>query len=117
MRYTDLICFSLILVLFSSTISGLFSQILKSERHIDELRKQTDSLIFISESFYDLCRGEGFSSLDEWKRVSGQLWELESIESGVSGDEENPLFWGRWKGPYGEGEVYGRRQETHGKRQ
>lgn len=110
MRYTDLICFSLILVLFSSITYGLFSQILKSEKKIEELRKQSDSLIFISESFYDLCRGEGFSSFDEWKRVCGELWELESIESGFSGDAENPLYWGSWKGPYGEGKVYERRQ-------
>ena len=110
MRYTDLICFSLILVLFSSIIHGLFSQILRSEKKIEELRKQSDSLVFISESFYNLCRGEGFSSFDEWKRVCGELWELENIEFGFSEEVENPLVWGCWKGPCGEGQVYGRRQ-------
>ena len=91
MRYTDLICFSLILVLFSSIIYGLFSQILRSEKKIEELRKQSDSLVFISESFYNLCRGEGFSSFDEWKRVCGELWELENIEFGFSEEVENPF--------------------------
>ena len=108
MRLVDVICSSVILALFSSVFAGLFSQIVRIDRELDEIRKKTDSTIFITESFYNSCKGKGFSSFDEWKGTCADMWKLESIECECIGGAESGLYCGKWKGPYGSGEVYGK---------
>lgn len=110
MRFTDLICISVILALYSSIFIGLFSQISRVDRELSEIRNKTDSMIFISESFLNLCKGKGFSSIDEWKGVCMDMWNLESIDLQRVGDEENGFYICRWTGPYGSGEVYGKNE-------
>ena len=126
MRLVELICFSVILTLFSSAFTKLYSQFLLLDMQIEEMKKKSDSLIFISESFCNSCQGKGFASFDEWKAGCGSLWQLESIEwkcvewrcvdakaagyeEGESEDNPLLLYCGSWKGPYGSGEVYGRK--------
>ena len=115
MRFTELIIFSVLLAVFSSLLSSFIYQTRKLDEKLFELRRKTDSLIFISESFNKLCAGEkkGFESFDEWEAVCKSMWNLESIEwkkmTAVKGNGEN-VFLGRWQGPYGSGEVYCKRQ-------
>ena len=106
MRFTELVCLSVILTVLASSLSGLFIQFFKMDRQVELLRKKSDSLIFISQSFYNTCRGKGFSSLDEWKQDCSLLWNLESIEWEYVGGVNSGLYRGKWKGPYGNGEVY-----------
>lgn len=103
-----MICFSVILALFSSVFAGLFSQVSRADRELEEIRKKTESMIFITESFYNSCRGKGFSSFDEWKRVCAGMWELENIEWENIGGADSGLYCGKWQGPYGSGKVYGK---------
>jgi len=108
MRITDLICLSVILAVFSSVFTGVYSQLLKMDKQIEEVRKKSDSMTFISQSFYSSCKGKGFSSLDEWKTVCAEMWALESIDWECVGGEKSGLYKGVWNGPYGSGEVYGK---------
>ena len=110
MRFTDLICISVILALYSSIFTGLFSQISRVDRELSEIRNKTESMIFISESFLNQCNGKGFSSFDEWKEVCRDMWELESIDLQHFGNEENEFYICHWNGPYGSGEVYGKNE-------
>ena len=110
MKLVDVICLYVILALFSSAFVGMYSQILKLDSELEVMRKKTDSLIFISESFCNSCQGKGFSSFDEWKRVCAGMWKLEKIEwkyLGKTGENDDGLWCGKWEGPYGSGEVYG----------
>ena len=111
MRFVEVICFSVILVLFSSAFTGVYSQLLKMDSRLEQIQKKTESLIFISESFCNTCRGKGFSSFDEWETGCASLWKLESIEweciEGKSVGQNVVLYCGRWSGPYGNGVVYG----------
>lgn len=128
-----MICLSVIVTLFSSAFTKVYRQLLRMDIQMEEMKKKSDSLIFISESFFNTCQGKGFSSFEEWKSGCGSLWQLESIEwecvgtknlkseevkseevkSKICESEENEkkslLYCGRWKGPYGSGEVYGRK--------
>lgn len=110
MKLVELICLSLILALFSSAFTRLYSQLLKLDDRLLEVKRKSDSLIFISESFCNTCQGKGFSSFDKWKTGCGSLWQLEKIEWECL-DEGDALFYGRWSGPYGDGEVYARKTE------
>ena len=105
MRYVQLIILSVILTLFSSMFSSTFFQIIKIDRKLELVRKETDSLIFISESFCNSCSGVGFDSLEEWKRVCSDMFQLETIEWFCCDN----LYCGKWSGPYGSGEVYAKR--------
>ena len=110
MRFAELICFSVILALFSSLFSSQIFLISKMDRRLETIKKEADSMVFISESFL-----KGFSSLDEWKTVCSSMWNLEEIEWSFtvteksSDDEEGKkvgFYSGSWKGPFGSGEVY-----------
>ena len=111
MRLVDLICLSVIIALFSSAFSGFYSQMSRIDKKVAELRKRTDSMLFISKSFYNSCEGKGFASLDEWKKVCAEIWKLESIDWETIGGTKSGLYRGKWKGPYGSGEVYGKTQK------
>ena len=111
MRYTELICFSVILALFSSLFASSFYQILKLDKKEKELKARFDSLIFISESFYNSCLGKGFSSFEEWEKGCSSLWKLERIEWEKTGDGNKDLYCGRWEDSSGICEVYARKKE------
>ncbi len=74
-----------------------------------------DSSRFISESFRETCNGKGFKSFVDWQKTCKAMWKLDYI-SWTRADSfmlvENPdkgdLFYGKWIGPYGDGQVYGR---------
>lgn len=106
MKYTQLIFFSVLLLLFSTLFSGSYAQLLSVDKKLKTVRRKSDSLIFISESFSATCGGKGFSSLNEWEEVCRALWELESIEWKLCNSSENEIYLARWSGPYGSGEVY-----------
>lgn len=106
MRFVELICFSVVLAVFSSGMSGLLYQIRMLDKRAGELKKRTDILLFVSESFYNTCQGKGFSSLEEWKSGCGVLLKLDEIDWEVSEKYAGGLYCGKWKSPYGNGEVY-----------
>lgn len=110
MRMIDIISLSVILVVFSSMVSSTLSSIEMLNRKLEAIKRKTDSLIFISESFKSCCQGKGFSSFDEWKQVCGSLWKLENIEWENMHLEESELYCGKWDGPEGTGEVYVKRE-------
>lgn len=109
MRYIELVCISVILALFSSVFTSMIFQFFRMDKELVEIRKKTESMIFISESFYNSCKGEGFFSLEEWKRVCTSLWSLESIDCEPVGGAGSSLYCARWKGPYGNGEIYAKK--------
>ncbi len=114
MRFPELICFSLLLALFSSLCSSFLFQVKRLNSHLEEIRAETNSLIFISQSFCNTCKGKGFKSLEEWEGVCSALWKLEKIEWTSSevknfDEEKSRLIHGSWSGPYGSGEVYAKK--------
>ena len=106
MRLIEIIEFSIILALFSSVNQGLFFQFQTIQKQIEKTERETESLLFISESFCNACEGKGFSSLEEWKYGCTALWKLDAIEWKIEEKLEGPLYCGKWKGPYGDGIVY-----------
>ena len=76
------------------------------DKELENVQKKTEALIFISESFRASCQGNGFSSFEEWKQVCGSMWQLENIEWKSESLQGNKIYYGKWKGPYGAGEVY-----------
>lgn len=86
---------------------------------------------FIQEMFVETCNGNGFNSLDEWKSVCSEKFKLDYItwsrasEFIVENDEANKesevgessvdnqsfLYYGRWHGKNGYGEVYARKKD------
>lgn len=106
MRFSELIFLSVILAVFFTTFTGLFSQFLQLNERVEEVRNKADSMQFISESFYNVCEGKGLASFDEWKRVCTGLWNLDCIEWKSVEESESMLIYGKWSGPYGCGEVY-----------
>lgn len=109
MKFTEVICLSVILTILSSMFAGLVYQLIEKDRKLLRHRKERDSLNFISQSFCNSCNGKGFSSLDEWKSVCGSLWQLEDIEWSSINDGKDELLYGKWSGPYGSGEVYAKK--------
>ena len=109
MRFVELICFSVILALFSSLCSGFIFQIRRLDHQLEKIQLETDSLVFISQSFCNACKGKGFSSLDEWKLACRDMWQLEKIEWTSCGQKESGLIHASWSGPYGSGEVYAKK--------
>ena len=107
MRFTNLVCLSVLLAVFSSMFTGFYKEFVTMDRKLEALRNHTDSLVFISGSFTALCKGKGFSSFEEWQRVCKIMWQLESIEWEYAGGE---IYCGRWNGPYGSGEVFAKKQ-------
>lgn len=86
----------------------MLTQLAKADSELEVIRRKTDSLIFISESFFNSCKGKGFSSLDEWEKACAALWKLESIEWKALEEKGEIIYMGKWNGPYGSGEVYGK---------
>ena len=116
MRFTEVICLSVVLALFSTLFAGIYRQISIMDRKLELLEKNTDSMIFISGSFTALCNGKGFSSFEEWEKACTSMWQLEKIgweyigESGV--EPGNEIYRGSWNGPYGNGEVFAKKGES-----
>ena len=106
MRFLELICFSVVLALFSILCRSQLFQVSGFDNNLKRIKKQSDSLIFISGSFKNACKGKGFSSLDEWVCVCYEMWDLEKIEWSYLGKAEDGFFYGSWEGPFGNGEVY-----------
>lgn len=107
MRFSEMLGLSVFMVLFFTMISGAYKNISELDKRLLELKQKTDSLIFISESFSDVCRGEGFSSFEEWEAACKSLWRLEVIGWQK---KEDDVFRAVWSGPYGSGEFYCKRQ-------
>lgn len=109
MKFYEVIFLSVIIGLFSSSLSGYIVQIRKLNSYIEKLNGKVVSLDFISESFRNVCAGKGFKSFNEWEDTCRILWKLEFIEWKCVGQN---LYLGRWSGPYGSGEVYCRMKES-----
>ena len=117
MKLVDVIVLSVILCLFSTVFAEEISGLRKMDLMIEQLQTETDSLIFISESFYSTCEGRGFSSFTEWEKVCKSLWQLESIDweyvsYGMA--DEGQLICGRWSGSDGVKKIYCRRRSPFG---
>ena len=110
MKLVHIICFATLLALASSLFSSMLFELKELDKRIEKLCKKTDSLVFISTSFCNCCQGKGFEDLDEWKQVCSSMWDLTDIEWTYSEKDDNGLFYGSWKGPYGSGEVYAKKQ-------
>ncbi len=107
MRFSEMIGLSVFMVLFFSMISGACKNISELDKRLHELKEKTDSLIFISESFSAACKGEAFSSFEEWEATCKSVWSLEEISWQK---KEDGIFRAVWSGPYGSGEFYCKRQ-------
>ena len=107
MRLSEMIGLSVFLVLFFSMISSAYKNISKLDERLELVKGKADSLVFISESFSAACKGEGFSSVEEWEETCKSLWKLEEISWQKNDDG---LLRAVWSGPYGSGEVYCKRQ-------
>lgn len=92
---------------------GGIRQYWKFNEKITAKRKETECCRFVAESFKNTCQGKGFESLNEWQNSCRALWKLQYIgwsEAGdfmiVSGKNESILYYGKWIGEAGDGEIY-----------
>ena len=73
---------------------------------------------FISETFISTCMGNGFSSLNEWQVVCREKYKLDYIAWSAASDfmlvkesDKGILYYGKWIGKNGSGEVYAYKEE------
>jgi len=111
MRFTELICLSVFLAVFSTMFASSLSQLRKLDRELEFVRNKTESMIFISSSFKESCRGKGFSSFEEWSRGCKALWQLKSIEWNRFDTSKETIYYGAWSGVYGNGRVFAKKGE------
>ena len=115
MKLTLVIAEVFIISLFSIICLNGLGEIKKLSDQVEKTGKTYDSQRFIYESFKKTCEGKGFSCLLDWQNYCRNNWKLDYI--GFSEAEEfcndfqlnskgEVLMYGKWKGPYGEGEVY-----------
>ena len=97
MRFVELICFSLILAVFSSLCSSFIFQLGRLDHQLEKIKAERDSLVFISQSFSNAGKGKGFASLDEWKRVCSAMWKLVKLWRRRRRINSWKLVWSVWK--------------------
>lgn len=115
MRFVELLAFILLQTILVFSLNSSITGCGKINQKKEEKRNAFESERFISESFRASCEGKGFESLVDWQKVCKAMWHLEYI-SWTKADSfmvvENPdkgqLLYGKWIGPYGNGEVYAR---------
>lgn len=106
MKFPQILCFSTIFCLFSFLLSAQLFQIRQMDEMYLSLIKEVDSITFISTSFCKSCEGKGFQDLEEWKEVCRNMWGLNEIDWSSFKRGEDLIYFGKWNGPYGRGEVY-----------
>jgi len=122
MKFTDIVILYVVAgVLIISTSCGL--------RLCDRIGKESDlrrqesiCMRFVSESFRNTCKGKGFKNLNEWQIICRALWKLdyigwakaEEFMIDEAGKTENELFYGKWNGFCGQGEVFCRARKDSG---
>ena len=121
MRFSDLILLMLLLGFLTTSMAGQFKALGQIETRVERLQTQADSFAFISESFRKTCNGEGFSSLEEWKKSCSVMWPLDYISwQLLDGDAESDagssrrIFLGKWTLFGKECEVYAKCDSTEG---
>ena len=94
-------------------ILGTFCFLRCTEKDWKSLVKEENA--FIHDTFVETCKGNGFSSLDEWQSVCREKFHLDYIGwcaaadfIVIEPDEEGVLYYGKWHGKNGYGEVYAR---------
>lgn len=98
-------------------MSGTFLFLKCAEKDWKTLLKEENA--FISDSFVETCNGNGFSSFEEWQKVCREKYHLDYIAwcpaadfiVDESGGESGTLYFGRWHGKNGYGEVYARKKD------
>ena len=119
MRFASLLLFSVFMGLFSFAATSEIKLFGETEKRKLQTQRRYESLSFISESFKNSVRGQGFTSLVQWQKTCKAMFCLDYIawteaenfmvvENGKSGK----LLYGKWIGPYGEGNVYCRVKEN-----
>lgn len=126
MKLIHVVCMIIVMSIFASSFYSGISNVRKLSKEINEMQMQVDSLLFISESFRNMCEGKGFSSFVEWQKCCKQMWQLEYIAWSEADDfmkddviddftqnsdeygnyHQGTLMYGKWIGRYGEGEVF-----------
>lgn len=110
MRLADVAVLILITGLFCPLYSNQLKVINQLDRKTHQSIQKRDSIRFISSSFRNACEGKGFSNLDEWESVCREMWMLDFIGWEKLEDAGGDLYLGKWKGPWGNGEVYCRKE-------
>ncbi len=120
MKYFEIILVVIMMTLLSSAMAGSISSVHKVIEKSEKSRRELDSFVFISDSFRKTCNGKCFSNLEEWQVTCRVMWNLEYIGWAdaedfmkVEAEPDEKLYYGRWSGPDGNGEVYCR---CHGKK-
>lgn len=108
MRYVNVILNLFLIILFSKISNESFVCIEKMNDEKRIIENKVCSTRFISESFINTCKGNGFSSFVEWQANCKALFYLDSIEWKT---EDNELFCGIWKGECSSGEVFCREEK------
>ncbi|MCR4736187.1 MAG: hypothetical protein K5829_14415 [Treponema sp.] len=83
-----------------------------SEKDWKSILKEENA--YIHDSFVETCNGRGFASLDEWQSVCREKFDLDYIAWCPAADfivldtsvQKGPLYYGKWHGKNGYGEVY-----------
>ena len=104
-----------IISLFSMVFMNGYGKVKKLSDELKKSRESYEGQKFIYESFRKTCEGKCFDSFLEWQKYCKDNWKLDYI--GFSEAEEfcndykmhsngQVLMYGKWNGPFGEGEVY-----------
>ena len=101
MRLVDFVCVMFLVMVLEVIAVSAFNGNFSLAKRKKAVKKKTECLEFVAESFRSSCNGIGFKNLDEWKTVNVSLWNLEEI----GWRKEENLCFGFWNGPLGHGEV------------
>ncbi len=125
MRFVYLFASLAVMLLLSAGLNYEIKSLEKISAKKNLVRKEFESGRFISESFANACKGQntfngqntckgrGFESLVQWQKTCKAMWDLDYIGwskadsfMNVENPEKGQLLYGRWIGPYGNGEIY-----------
>ena len=122
MRFVDLLAFICVQTFLACVLSsslGLCGDLYQKRM---EKKLAFESSRFISESFRETSCGRGFDSFVEWQKTCKALWKLDYISCTradsfmlVENSDKGDLFYAKWIGPYGDGEVYSRVRKSYEK--
>lgn len=97
MKLYTVVLTAVFLCLISTVLRNAVFYTEKLEQEVNQVFLSYSAKKFIAQSFKNTCNGKGFNSLDQWKLVCSELFELDYITYKPIENEEN-LIHAQWRG-------------------
>lgn len=110
MRFIDILYIMLILGMLSASLIRFGNQFIQLDEKEENIDIKKESLCFISGSFINTCKGNGFDSLETWQKTCKAMWALDYIAWSDADSfcpvEKGLCYYGSWSGSQISGDVF-----------